>query len=471
MRAAMVPLEDQAAAPERPDIWPHTTRLLPWLLAGFLTMLFLVPVTEITLNIPTPVDPTIDRFALSGVICAWILVAWLGRPPPMRVEHPQLFMWATVTFLSIALLSLVMNASDVASHDLFGLAQNRLALLFSFVVLGWFTVAAMRPGELANFSLLLIVLASVMAVGIIWERRTGYNVFYSLIGHSFAPIASVSSSPTDIHPELSDQSRSVIVGPTEHGLAATTMLSMVFPFAIVGFLDARRDQRWLYALAAALILGAALSTERKTAVVAPLVALAVIAAYRPRGALRLAPLGLVMIGVIHIAAPGALGTIYELKQPLSSSSSVDRTDDYVAISPELLARPLLGWGYGTRDVAQVDSVRVLDNEYLDELLTVGLVGTLAFIAMIVSAMVVADGAIRGGNPARAGPALAASAACMAFLVASALFDSVSFAQVPYLFFFVAAIGVVAAGREVPARARRPVRAQVAAQQRVQVDAP
>jgi hypothetical protein len=104
-------------------------------------------------------------------------------------------------------------------------------------------------------------------------------------------------------------------------------------------------------------------------------------------------------------------------------------------------------------------------------LTVGLIGTLAFIAMIVSAMVVADGAIRGGNPARAGPALAASAACMAFLVASALFDSVSFAQVPYLFFFVAAMAVVAAGREVPARAGRPVSAPVVAPQRVQVDAP
>ncbi|HEY7120919.1 MAG TPA: hypothetical protein VH329_00040 [Solirubrobacterales bacterium] len=454
---------------ERPDIWPHTARLLPWLLAGFLTMLFLVPVADVTLNIPTPFDPTIDRFALSGVVCLWILVAWLGRPPPVRVEHPQLFLWATVTFVSIALLSLVMNAADVASHNLLDLAQNRLVLLFSFVLLGWFTVASMRPGELANFSVLLVVLASIMAVGIIWESRTGYNVFYSLIGHLFDPVASVASSPTDIHPELSDQSRSVILGPTEHGLAATTMLAMVFPFALVGFLDTRGDQRWLYALAAALILGAALATERKTAVVAPVAAGALIAAYRPRGAVRLIPLGLLMIVVIHLAAPGALGTISELKHPFSSSSSIDRTDDYVAVSPDFLARPLLGWGYGTRDIAQVDSVRILDNEYLDEVLTVGLIGTLAFVAMIVSAMVVADRAIRSGNPARAGPALAASAACLTFLVANALFDSMSFVQVPYLFFFAAGIAVVAASRELPAPARQAIPAPSAAPHRVQVD--
>jgi hypothetical protein len=454
---------------DRPDIWPHTTRLLPWLLAGFLTLLFLVPVTDVSLDVPTPVDPTIDRFALSGVICVWILVAWLRRRPQVRAEHPQLFLWATVTFVSIALLSLVMNAADVASHDLLGLAQNRLAVLLSLVLLGWFTVAAMRPGELANFSLLLIVLASVVAVGIIWERRTGYNVFYSLIGHSFDPVASVASSPTDIHPELSDQSRAVIVGPTDHPLAATTMLAMAFPFAIVGFMDAKRDQRWLYALAAALIFGAALATERKTAVVAPLAAGAVIAAYRPRAAVRLLPLGLVTIIVIHLAAPGALGTIYQLRHPFSVSSSVDRTDDYVAISPDFLARPLLGWGYGTRDVSQVDRVRILDNEYLNEVLTVGLIGTMAFIAMIISAMVVADRAIRGGNPARAGPALAASAACMAFLVASALFDSMSFVQAPYLFFLVAGIAVVAASRDVPARAEHPIPGPAAAPHRVRVD--
>lgn len=433
-------------------------------------MLFLVPVTDVTLEIPTPFDPTIDRIALGGVICVWILVAWLGRPPSVRVEHPQLFLWATVTFVSIALLSLVMNAADVASHDLLGLAQDRLVLLFSFVLFGWFTVAAMRPGELANFSLLLIVLASVMAVGIIWESRTGYNVFYKSIGHIFNPIASVAGSPTDIHPELSDQSRSVIVGPSEHGLAATTMLAMVFPFALVRFLDTRGDQRWLYALAAALILGAALATERKTAVVAPLAAGAVIVAYRPRGVLRLLPLGILMIVVIHLAAPGALGTISELKQPFSSSSSVDRSDDYVAVSPNFLARPLLGWGYGTRDIAQVDSVRVLDNEYLDELLTVGLIGTLAFIAMIVSAIVVADRAVRGGNPARAGPALAASAACVTFLVVSSLFDSMSFVQAPYLFFFVAGIAVVAASRDVPARAEQPIPGPAAPPHRVQENA-
>ena len=134
MEGASAASAGPAVAPDRADVWPHTSRPLPWLLAGFVTMLFLVPISGIELAIPSPVDPYLDRYALGGVIGIWILVACLGRPAAIRVERPGLFLWASVAFTSIALLGLVMNITDVASHDLFSLAQNRLALLVSFVI-------------------------------------------------------------------------------------------------------------------------------------------------------------------------------------------------------------------------------------------------------------------------------------------------------------------------------------------------
>jgi hypothetical protein len=467
MEGASPALTGSAVAPDRPDAWPHTSRPLPWLLAGFVTMLFLVPISGIELAIPSPVDPYLDRYALGLVIGIWILVACLGRPAAVRIERPGLFLWAAVGFTSIALLGLVLNITDVASHDLFSLAQNRLALLISFVIFAWFTVAAMRPGELANFSLLLVVLATLAAVGVIWERRTGFNVFYELIGHIFDPIARVAESPTNIHPDPTKESRKVIVGPTDHGLAVATMMVMALPFAIVGFVQTLGNRRWLYALSIALILGAALSTERKTAVLTPIAALVVIGAYRPRQAVKMLPLACVMVVFIHVAAPGALGTVSELSGTFTSDSSAGRSDDYSAISPDFLAHPLMGPGYGTRDIAAVDGVRILDNEYLGELLTVGLIGTSAFIFMIISAMVVPHRTIRRGEPARAGPALAASAACIVFLAASMLFDSMSFPQAPYVFFFVAAMATVAASRELPAHARVPAVAREPRPRRMQ----
>ena len=44
------------------DVWPHTTRALPWALAGFLTMVWLVPFDSISLPVSLPLD-TFDGIA------------------------------------------------------------------------------------------------------------------------------------------------------------------------------------------------------------------------------------------------------------------------------------------------------------------------------------------------------------------------------------------------------------------------
>ena len=56
--------------------------------------------------------------------------------------------------------------------------------------------------------------------------------------------------------------------------------------------------------ASALMLGAALATQRKTSLVLPIAVLVVLVSYRPRQMVRLVPLGLVMVALIHVAAPG-----------------------------------------------------------------------------------------------------------------------------------------------------------------------
>lgn len=447
-----------ATAPEGSDVWPRTARPLPWLLAGFLVLLFMAPISGITLDIPSPVDPKLDRYALAAILAIWLLVVMLGTGS-VNVRKPMLFLAAAGLFVALALLSIVMNVGDITRLDLLSLTQNRLALLLAFVSFAVFSVTAMRPAELGNFTVLLVGLASLCALGVIVERRTGFSIFYDFIGGLFDPIATVIEAPTEINPDPEVEARKTIVGPTEHGLAVTTMLSLVVPFAVVRFMDTKGDRRWLYAAAIGLMIGAALSTERKTGVLAPLAAMLVIAAYRPRAALRMLPLFVVLLVCIKIASPGALGTVMSLGDASGSASTVGRSDDYSAIAPEFLESPLLGSGYGSRDILDSHHVRILDNEYLAILLTAGLFGLLAFFAMIISPMVVAHRVIRSGDPTRAGPALAASSACAVFLIASALFDILSFAQAPYVFFFVAAIATVAGTRELreaaPVKQTRP----------------
>ena len=55
------------------DDWPRTTRILPWMLAGFLAMLWLVPFNSIELNASLPIDMPLDRLVLPflvGVVAA-----------------------------------------------------------------------------------------------------------------------------------------------------------------------------------------------------------------------------------------------------------------------------------------------------------------------------------------------------------------------------------------------------------------
>ncbi len=61
------------------DDWPRTTRLLPWMLAVFLAMLWLVPFYSIELNASLPIDMRLDRLLLPFLVGTWLLALAAGR--------------------------------------------------------------------------------------------------------------------------------------------------------------------------------------------------------------------------------------------------------------------------------------------------------------------------------------------------------------------------------------------------------
>jgi len=121
----------------------------------------------------------------------------------------------------------------------------------------------------------------------------------------------------------------------------------------------------------------------------------------------------------------------------------------------VVAHPVLGRGFGTLDPDQPAQFRINDDEYIDEIWEVGVVGLLAYAWMILSPVFTARRAIRARDPAVASLALAAAGGCIAYFVANALFDAMSFPQAPYMFFLVAALTTIAAAG--PAGNVRPVR--------------
>ena len=439
--------QSPARRPAARDAFPHTRRPLPWALAAFLAMLFLVPVNSTELNVHLPVGSQIDRFAIVGLILAWFCFGGDQRAF-LRTRRSKLYVTAACVFLAIAVASLLLDSGRIINIGDFSLAEKRFALLGSFLVLSWFTLTALRFEDVRGFCTYLIGLGTTMALGMLIERHTGYNVFYNWSAVIFKPIASVAPSPTDIHPAFGSDGRVTVVGPTLHGLAATTMLVVVMPFALVRLFDATsRKSWWLNAAAFALMLAGAVATDRKTALLVPVALVIYLACYRPRQVLRLAPIGLVvLVGFVHLASPGALGTILNPNEGIQSSSTEHRLGDFTDVAPDVFAHPVLGRGFGTLDPDQPNQFRINDDEYIDEIWEVGVVGLLAYLWMILTPVLAARKAIRARDPDVAPLALAASGGCVAYLVVNALFDAMSFPQAPYMFFMVAALTtIVAAG--------------------------
>jgi hypothetical protein len=419
-------------------------------------ILFFVPIASTELKVHLPVDSRIDRFAVIALVLAWV---WFGGDQRafLRTRRSKLYVTAACVFLVLAVASLLLDLGRIVNLGDLQLAGKRFALLGSFLIFSWFTLTALRFEDVRGFATYLIGLASLMSIGMLIERHTGYNVFYSWSKAILAPVAKVAPAPTDIHPAFGTEGRVVVVGPTQHGLAATTMLVVVMPFALMRIFDAvSRRSWWLNAAAFALMLAGAMATDRKTALFVPVAVVLYIACYRPRQVLRLAPVGLVMlVGVVHFASPGALGTVLNLNRAANSNSTSHRVGDFTNVVPDVLAHPVIGRGFGTLNPDQPAQFRINDNEYIDELWEVGVVGLLAFLWMIVAPVVAARGAIRTRGPTVASLALATSGGCIAFLVVCVLFDALSFAQAPYMFFAVAALTtIVSAGPEgnvVPSR--------------------
>jgi hypothetical protein len=407
-------------------------------------LIFFVPIDATELKVSLGVDSRPDRFVVIVMVLAWF---WFGGDQRafLRTRRSKLFVTAACVFLAIAVASLLLDAPRIVNMGQFQLAEKRFGLLGSFLVISWFTLTALRFEDLRGFASYLIGLAVLMSIGMIVERHTGYNVFYEWSRTILRPIARVAPSPTNIHPGAAEEGREVVVGPTLHGLAATAMLVMVMPFALVRVLDATsRRSRWLNGAAFALMLGAAVATDRKTALLVPLAVVIYIAWYRPR-LLRMAPLGLVFIvGVVHFASPTTLGTILQVGADAKSNSTQHREEDFTDVRPDLLVHPVLGRGYGTLNSELEYQFRINDDQYLDGVWEVGLVGLLAFVWMILASVVLARSAIRTRGPTVSSLALAASGGCVAFLVVCALFDSLSFSEAPYMFFFVAALTTIAA---------------------------
>jgi hypothetical protein len=434
--------EDPRADGFRLDDWPRTGRLLPWLVALFILMLWTVPFNTIMLNAGGPIDLQLDRLLLPAMAVVWIAAAATGGgfAPKLKITPGHV---AFIVFCLLCALSLVVNAGMLNITRELGDGLKQLSVLGAYLTFFVMITSIVRPTEVRAFLKLTFVLAVVCALGTLWEYNFHVNLFYTWTSKIFTALPMFRVTDTGGAVTFDEIGRPLMRGPTQHGLELASMMAMALPIAIVGLMDSPERRRKIgYGIAACLFLAAAISTYRKTAIIAPITALAVLAFFRPRRLLRLAPLALVVFAMIHALSPGALGSIVDQLHPSSFnnvSTVSDRTNDYDAVRPDVFTHPILGRGFGTYSPARY---RILDNQLLGLLVQIGVLGLLAYAAVMVTVLLVARDAIRSRDPLRAPPALVAAAAAAVFLVVSQLFDVMAFPHAPYVFLSLAGLAAV-----------------------------
>jgi hypothetical protein len=443
-----------AATTEREglDDWPHTTRVLPWMVAGFIAMLWLTPFDKIQLAISTPIDMKLDRLVLPFVFVVWVIAFAAGGRLSPRLRITPIHV-ALAAFLACAFLSVVLDARSLNRTLELDLALKKLPLLISYMSLFVIVASAVRRTEVRAFMTYSLVLAVICGVGVIWEYRFKQNLFSIWTERLLPPGFRYDSSASTVA-SVDSLGRRGVVGPADVGLEAVSMLAMALPMAVVGLLGTpRRKERILHGLAVCLLMAATFATVRKSAMLAPISVFLTLAYFRRRELLSLAPLGLVVALAVSMLAPGAVHTtIEQFVTPESSTATTtrDRVADYDAIRPDVWTHLLFGRGFGSYDHF---TYRVLDSEVLGRLVETGVIGLAAFLLIGVAVVLAARSTIAGRAAPYAGLALIGAAAAVCFVVVSFLFDVLGYPHVTYIFLYIA--GLVAVVVQPPALRRAP----------------
>jgi hypothetical protein len=418
--------------------WPRTTRVLPWMLAALIAMLWLVPFDSIQLRVSFPIDLKLDRLVLPFIVVLWVFALAIGGRAGARLRMTWIHA-AVGGFVAVAFLSVILDATALSQALELDTALKKLPLLLSYLSVFLMMASAVRREEVAAFVKYTLVLAVICALGMVWEDKLGHNLFFEWSQRVLPGVFRVTVEGSG----FDSAGRRLVHGPAAHPLVAAGMLSMAVPIAVLGVVQARRTTgRILYGLATCVLMLGVLSTQRKTGLVAPFAGVLTLAYFRRRELLRLTPLAVLLVIALITVSPGTATPVVNQFKPdnLHGAGTVsDRASDYDAIRPDVWSHVAIGQGYGGYEPL---GHRILDSEVLGIIVEMGVLGLVAFLLLGVSVVATARATIQARHPPWAPSALAGAAAAVVFLVLATLFDSLAYPQLPYIFLCFAALVAV-----------------------------
>lgn len=218
-----------------------------------------------------------------------------------------------------------------------------------------------------------------------------------------------------------------VAGSTFHSIEFAVVSAMLLPLSVWRALHDPKGKVWFHWLQTALLVFAIASTLSRSSMLAAAVALAVFVPFLPRLARRAVLIVLPFaVAFLFVAVPGFVGTLTgALLADGSDPSIATRTNNYPRVVRMVDERPWFGLGPG--NYRPENALQILDNQYLNAAVSLGLIG-LAFLIVYLCLPAVATVIAARAAPTQALRSLAGAVAAglAVAAVCSGTFDSLSF---------------------------------------------
>lgn len=350
------------------------TGVVPWLTV-YVVLLMAIPSRLVVGPLGSAGAPSL----LFGLVSAFVwLLATLGRssgaPTPRRpVRLALAWFLATVGVSYVVAMVRPIDADEVSPAD--------VALL---VVLSWSGVLLVAHDGLASMRDLRAVLGRFVLVGGLLAAvgLAQYATKQVLVDRISIPgLTAVSSADSFFRNGLVR-----ISGTSTHPIEFGALLSVLLPLALHRALfDRGRGlvSRWFPVTAVGLALAISMS---RSAYIGLLVALVVLLCGWPaRRRWRVGVAALSVAAVLCLVVPRLFSSVRGMFATAKDDPSItSRTDSYAVAWQFFVDAPWFGRGLGTF----LPKYRIFDNNYLGLLVSCGVVGLVAFLALVVTTVVV-----------------------------------------------------------------------------------
>ena len=378
-------------------------------------------VTLIPARLTVPTLTALGRPALilaMGMFIWWILVR---LNPRLAMTGPQPMRWVVLAYLVDMLVSYAVGAlrglttMEANSADRWMLQAVALSGL---ILLG---ADGIRTWERLH----LVLRAFVWCAGYMAVIGIAQAVlFFDLTEYMLVPGLVEFVERT----ELTIRGGGIrVASTTGHYIEFSVVMALAFPFAMHYALhgEARR-MRQVYTLLTLLIAAAIPATVSRTGFVAlAIVVLILVPLWGWRTRYNIAIMGAGLSAVLIAAKPSLASTLITMFETVGSDESItSRTDRYDMVYEYFVERPWFGRGSGTWVSPQY---QYLDNQWLSMVLTNGVVGVAALLAVHITAIVLATVAMRRAQTmAEKHIAAGLVSTQLVAIVVGATFDSLSF---------------------------------------------